>query len=176
MSECTASKPVSLESACPKTNMCGVSSYFEHFSWSKWSLFLSIAFPIWKPYFSLTIQKQSCFWPGRTAQNHLKVVHLAFWMCLSQWWWSEVCLTSSLLDKVCISLYNGNFAKKKPDLESPSYPHLLFLLPSQMMFDPYPNKTKSILDLHIRKKSIWWRNMEHFAAIFFRYSLLSNVA
>ena len=32
MSECTASKPVSLESACPKTNMCGVSSYFEHFS------------------------------------------------------------------------------------------------------------------------------------------------
>ena len=44
--------------------------------WSKWGLFLSIAFPIWKPYFSLTVQKQSCFWPGRTAQNHLKVCYI----------------------------------------------------------------------------------------------------
>ena len=81
--------------------------------WSKWSLFFSIAFPIWKPYFSLTIQKQSCFWPGRTAQNHLKVCTFSFLDVLI-----TMVVVSSLSDqqfvKVCISLYNGNFAKKNP--------------------------------------------------------------
>ena len=39
--------------------------------------FIFIAFPIWKPYFFLK-STQSCFWPGRTAGNHLKVVAYRF--------------------------------------------------------------------------------------------------
>ena len=154
MSKCTASRPVSLESACPKSNMCGVSSYFDHFSLVKmefiffqsnfiskhgnimefWECkklgtlliyrwiqrqwqdvpnisYISIAFPIWWPYLFQKTHKV-VFDQEELLKITWKFVHLAFWMCLSQWWWLEVCLTSSLLDKVCISLYNGNFCKK----------------------------------------------------------------
>ena len=138
--------------------------------------YISIAFPIWWPYLFQKTHKV-VFDQEELLKITWKFVHLAVWMCLSQWWWLEVCLTSSLLDKVCISLYNGNFAKKSLQFGVSLIPPftLPFALPRWCLIS-YSNKTKSILDLHIRKKSNWWRNMEHFAAIFFRYSLLSNVA
>ena len=39
--------------------------------------YISIAFPIWWPYLFLK-NTQSCFWPGRTCQNHLKVCTFSF--------------------------------------------------------------------------------------------------
>ena len=74
--ECTVSKPVPLESACPKIQMHGVSSHFEHFFLVKTEFIFSIAFPIWKSY--LFLKNTQIFWPGRTAQNHLKVTAYQF--------------------------------------------------------------------------------------------------
>ena len=91
--------------------------------------YISIAFPIWWPYLFQKTHKV-VFDQEELLKITWKFVHLAFWMCLSQWWWLEVCLTSSLLDKVCISLYNGNFAKKHLILGSPHTPSYPFLLSS----------------------------------------------
>ena len=162
-----------LELAHPKTCICGVSSHFEHFFLVKIEFMFSMAFPIWKPYLFLK-NTQNCFLPRRTAQNHLKVpVERFLGMPITVMVIRS--LTNSLWDKVCILLNNGNFAKKKNALQfgllphTPSYPFLLYS-PDEIW-----SLSKKVFGLPIRNVNRW-RNMEHFAAIFFRYSLLSNVA
>ena len=146
-------------------------------SWSKQSLFFPWNFLFGNHICSLKMHK-FVFDQEELLKSTWKSLQEGFLACWLQWWWLEVCLTNSLWDKVCISLNNGYFAKKKKKhlfLGFSPYPLLpLSFCHPQMKF--YPNPPQNFLDLPIRKKYIWWRKMEHFAAIFFRCNLLSNVA
>ena len=94
-----------------------------------------------KPYLFLKIHKV-VFDQKELLEITWKSLYTGFLACQLQWWWSEVCVISSLWDKFCILLNNGNFAKISLTLSF--FPHTLLLTPSfcppQMKFDPYPKK------------------------------------
>ena len=111
---------------------------------------------------SLKNYKESCFWPGRTAQNHLKIsayrfLGMAIAVAVVR------SLTKSLWDKVCILLNNGNFAKITiSEGFSPIPPLTPSFWPPQMKFDsllkkhPYPwpsHKKKVQLSLVFKSMS-----------------------
>ena len=114
--------------------------------------------------------KQSCFWPRRTAQNHLKIPAWRFLACQLQWWWLEVCLTKTLWDIVCILLNNGNFQNN---------PHLGILPHTPLLALPFtlPRWNWSLLKYTYpwpsHKKRVWsenWQNCEmSFFLLYFTY-------
>ena len=115
---------------------------------------------------------QSCFWSGRTAQNHLKV-HTNRFLGVP----ITMVVARSLSDQQFVikfvqEYHNWNLPKKPHDgpLPHTSLLPLPLVLPRWNLII-----TKNVLDLPIRKKYNWWRNMEHFVVIFFRCNILSNV-
>ena len=97
-----------------KMTLCDVwklFSYVKHMSWFNNSLKQTI----WKPYLFFK-NIQSCFWPGRTTQNHLKIPAYMFLGIPIAMVVVRSCLTKSSWDKICILLNNGNFAKNNPHL------------------------------------------------------------